>query len=284
MNREEFVDIFSQNVRVSGGERRFYAELTYTGNEASSLVHSAFGSRILAIPVGEGFRVLMSRNSSLNSSKAKQGLPKPVRATRRAFRNIRDVAGKSGFRLYDITLTRAGENVVSVSADSNIASEVYERYSGDSTSTPEFLGFRKEGCSVSFSVDMRVTCQGYIRDAGGFIFDSIQGILSESSIYVELYQSFSPKYDDQWTARINPVNIKGKTGGKETILDKLGTSLPAGFGIRLSKGSSIYFSHDKGLWGEIACLEDSMKVYFMAEADFDLGIELIDALKELVQN
>ena len=284
MNREEFVDIFSQNVRVSGGDRRFFAELTYAGNEGSSLLHSAYGTRILAIPVGDGFRVLMSRNSALASGKRKQGGPKSVRATRRAFRNIREAAGKNGFRLYDITLSRAGENIVSVSADSNIASEVYERYSGDSSSPPVFLGFRKEGSSVSFSMEMGITCQGYTRDVGAFIYDSIQGVLSESSIYVELYQSFSPKYDDQWTARINPVNIKGKTGGRDAILKGLETSLPAGFDIKPSRANAIYFSHNTGLWGEIACREDSMKVYFMAEADFDLGIELIDALKELVHN
>lgn len=284
MNREEFVDIFSQNVRVSGGDRKFFAELTYAGIEGTSLVPSSYGSRILTIPVGDGFRMLMSRNSSLISKKARSGDPKSVRATRKAFRNIKEVAAKNGFRLSDITLSRAGENIVSVSGESNIASEIYGKYSGDSTSLPVYLGFRKDGCAVSFSMDMKITCQGYMEEAGSLIFESVQGILSESSIYGELYQSFNPKRDDQWTARINPVNIRGNFGHRDDILKELENSMPTGLDIRPSGNNGIYFSHSSGLWGEIACHTERLMVYFMAEADFNLGIELIDALKELVQN
>lgn len=282
MNREEFVDIFSQNVHVSGGTRKFFGFLTYTGNDASSLVPSNFGSRILTIPVGEGFRVLMSRNSALLSKKAKPRGPMSVRATRKAFRNIRDVAGRNGFRLYDITLSRAGENIVSVAGNAPIATEIYEKYAEDATSIPVYMGFRKEGCSISFSVDMRMICQGYIRDAGGLIFDSIHGILSEAPLYGELYQSFHAKHDDQWTARVNPVSIGGNFEGRDKVMQDLETRLPIGLDIRPSRNKGIYFSHISGLWGEIACLGDRLVVYFMTEPDFNLGIELMDALKEMV--
>lgn len=284
MNREEFVDIFSQNVHVSGGDRKFFAEVTYTGSEVSTLVPANISTRTLAVPLGEGFRILMSRNSNLISKKKGQTLPMSIRATRKAFKDISQVASKNGFKLYDIVLSRAGENIVSVSGDSNISREMYEKYSGDPASIPVFLGFRSEGCTVTFSMDMKITCQGYIREAGALIFDSIQGILSDSSIYQEVYQSFNPKRDEMWTARVNPVNIKGSFGGRDQTISKLERRLPEGLDIRASGKSGIYFSHSSGLWGEISCHSDTLKVYFMAEADFNLGIELIDALRELVQN
>ncbi len=284
MNREEFVDIFSQNVHVSGGNRRFFAELTYTGKESSSLVPDSFGSRILTIPAGEGFRILMSRNTNLISGKQKAGKPMPVRATRKAFRNIRDMAVKNGFRLFDIILSRAGKNIVNVSGEPDLASEIYEKYSAEQLSFPDYMGFRREGCEISFSMDMKVVCQNYIREAGGLIFDSIQGILSESSIYGELYHSFSPKYDDFLSAKINPVTINGNFGERDEVLNRLEKSLPLGLDIKPAGNSGIYFSHSSGLWGEISCLKDSIMVYFMTVADFNLGIELIDTLKELVHN
>ncbi len=284
MNREEFVDIFSQNVHVSGGGRRFFAEVTYIGNELSTLVPANLNARTLAVPLGEGFRILISRNSSLISKKKGQNVPMSVRATRKAFKNISEVASRNGFRLYDIVLSRAGENIVSVSGDANISKELYEKYSGDPASIPVFLGFRSEGCTVTFSTDMKVTCQGYIREAGALIFDSIQGILSDSSIYQEVYQSFNPKRDEMWTAHINPVNIKGSFGDRDQIISKLERRLPEGLDIKAEGKSGIYFSHSSGLWGVISCTSDTLRVYFMAEADFNLGIELMDALRELVQD
>ncbi len=267
---------------MSGGNRKFFAELKYTGKENSSLVPASYGSRILAIPVGDGFRILMSRNGSLISGRQKTSSSMSVRATRKAFRNIRDMAVKNGFRLSDIILSRAGENIVAVTGDAAIASEIYDKYSQEKSSLPKFMGFQREGCELSFSMDMKIVCQGYIREAGTMIYDSIQGILSESSIYGELYQSFNSKYDDSSCAKINPVTIKGNFGDRDQVIEKLEKSLPMGLDIKPSGKSSIYFSHNTGLWGEIACLKDSIMVYFMTEADFNLGIELIDTLKELV--
>lgn len=283
MNREEFIDIFSQNVRVSGGSRKFFSVLTYTGNDAASLVPASYGPRVLAMPVGEGFRLLMSRNNTIIPKKPKTPGPMSVRATRKAFRNIREVATKNGFRLSDINLSRAGESLVSVTGDSSISSEVYEKYSGDCNALPVYLGFRREECSIGFTMDMKITCQGYIREAGILIFDALQGILSEASIYGELFQSFYSKHDDNWTAGVNPVTIRGSAGGRDKALEDLKNRLPNGLDIRPVHNNGIYFNHNSGLWGEIACLSDSFRVYFMAEADFNLGVELIDALKEVAQ-
>lgn len=267
---------------MSGG-KGFFGTLVYTGKEGTSLVPSNYGPKVLTIPVGNGFRFLMSRNSPLRSKRTRTSDPSSVRATRKAFRHIKDVATEDGFRLYDLVLSRGGQDIISVRNDAAISSEVYEKYSSDSTALPVHMSFRKEECTLSFSLDMTVTCSNYFRDAGSVIYDSFNGILSESSIYDELFQSFLTKHNDDWTAKISPVSIPGNFGERDEALANLESRLPIGLYVKPVRRSGIYFSHNSGLWGEMVCLKDAIKVYFMSVPDFNMGIEIIDALKEMVQ-
>ena len=99
MNREEFTDVFSQNISITGGRYRVYSMLVYSGSDSESLVPSPLNRNLLTVPVGNGFRISLSRNEKRLSEFSSSVESKNVRATRRAFSGILKSAGSLGFKL-----------------------------------------------------------------------------------------------------------------------------------------------------------------------------------------
>ena len=277
LNREDFTEVFAQNIQISGGGSRIFAALVYSGSDKGSLVPAATNSQLLTVPFGQGFRIALSRNEKQLSTYIKRMGARNVRATRAAFSKIIEVGRSYGFKLSDITLSRGLTDIVTVRDDAAISEEMHSKYFSDQGIVPTYLGFSNGESSIVFDIGMKINFTNYQREVGILVYDAVSGVLEDEAVYRNLDNAFVPKKSDDWTATTNPVAVQCEFKNREQLVAYLETMFSSDMDLKPT-GGSIYFSSQGGLWGNLVLKDGSVDIYFMSEVDFDLGIRLLDAL------
>ncbi len=284
MNREEFTDVFSQNISITGGKSRVYSMLVYSGSDSESLVPSPVNRNLLTVPVGNGFRISLSRNEKRLSDFSSSIESKNVRATRRAFSGILKSARNLGFKLCDLTLNKGENEIVTVRNDPVIAEETYEKYSEDANIWPTYLGFTNGSSAVTFDVGMKISCADYVRESGYLIFDAISLILEDLKIYQNLQNAFQPKKSDDELPIMDPVRIAAHFDDAAQLVNYLDVFFSGELDISVTENGSADFSSPDGTWGEIVLVDSGIEIYFKSSVDFGLGVRILDILEPEVKN
>lgn len=278
LNREDFVEIFAQNTRVIGGNTRFFSTLVYSRTANTSLLPVTANSRLLTIPVGQGFRIALSRYEKQLASYAGKSDSRNVRATRRAFIRIIEAGKNRGFRLSDITLSRGNSEIVSVRNDSTISEEMYGKYSEDPLIVPTYLGFSNGESTVAFDIELKISCFNYQTECGDLIFDAVMGVLEEEPLYRSLESAFVSKKDDTWVSAMNPVHVPCAFGDSDELLGYLESSFSGLVDFSIFGRNGISFSSGSGIWGNLLISDGGVDIFFKSTVDFVLGIWLVDIL------
>lgn len=278
MNREDFIEVFAQNAHIIGGNARIFAALVYSGAVNSSLVPATGNSKLLTVPVGQGFRIALSRYDKLLTRYTGRLDARNVRATRKSFIRLIEVGRSLGFKLSDITLSRGSSELVAVRSDSTISEETYKKYSEDPLIVPTYLGFSNGESVVTFDIDMKITCINYQPECSYLIFDAVSGILEEEQVYRSLEAAFIPKKDETWVSSVTPVHVSCAFKDRESLISYLESSFSGAIYPAVSGKNSISFSSDNGVWGELLLSTEGVDIYFKSGVDFALGIRLMDTL------
>lgn len=282
LNRDDFIEVFAQNTHIIGGNARIFAALVYSGSVNTSLVPLTGNSRLLTVPVGQGFRIALSRYEKQLDAYTGKHDARNVRATKKAFISIIEAGKRLGFRLSDITLSRGSSELVSVRNDSRISEETYHKYSEDPLIVPTYLGFSNGESSVTFDIEMKISCVNYQPECSYLIFDAVSGVLGEGQVYRGLEEAFLPKKDESWVSTINPVHVPGAFGNREELVAYLENSFGESINLETSGNNGIHFSSGNGLWGELILTAEGVDVYFKSLVDFALGIMLLDTLETVM--
>lgn len=278
MNREEFTDVLSQNIQVTGGMNRVYLLLGYTGPDSESLLPPPTNRELLTVPVGSGFRISLSKNEKKLLDYSPGLNQKTIRATKKTFSSILRSSNDLGFRLSDITLNKGINEIVTVKNDPVIAADTYEKYSKDPHITPTFLGFTNDSGSVYFDIGMKITCTEYSRESGLLIYDAVKGIMGDLNIYRTLQNAFQSKKSDFDLPVSNPVVLETTFAESNQLAVHLGAFFSNELDISNIQNKSLEFSSSEGTWGEIVLAENHMIIYFKSSVDFSFGVRLLDVL------
>lgn len=257
--------------------------LVYSGSDSESLVPSPANRNLLTVPIGNGFRISLSRNEKRLSDFSSSIESKNVRATRRAFSGILKSAKVLGFKLCDLTLNKGVNEIVTVSNDPAIAEETYEKYSGDQNIWPTYLGFTNGTSAVTFDVGMKISCAEYVRESGYLIFDAVSLILEDLHIYQSLQNAFQPKKSDDELPIIDPVAIKAHFDDAAQLVNYLDVIFSGELDISVTENGSADFSSPDGTWGEIILNDAGLEIYFKSSVDFGLGVRILDILEPEVE-
>lgn len=284
MNREEFADVFSQNIRITGEKSHVYSMLIYSASDVESFVPVPSRQSILTVPVGNGFRISISKNEKRLSEHSSAIGARNVRATRKAFSRILKSGNELGFQLSDLTLNKGEKEIVTVRNDPVISQDTYSKYSADPLICPTYLGFSNGVSTAAFDIDMKIDCTEYTSDVGYLIFDVISLVMEDLAIYTGLQNAFLGKRSDDESPTMNPVELHCHFESLNHLMNYLTSIFSDDVDIRISEGRSVEFLSRGGTWGEIVLMESGVKIYFRSVVDFDLGIRLIDALELEVKN
>ena len=279
LNREDFSEIFGQNIRIIGGKDRVFSSLVYSGVNKSSLISSAPNPKLLLVPIGYGFKIAITRNEKLLTETDGDISLRGVRATKKAFSIIPQKAKELGFKLTDIVLSKGSKDIVSVKDDSVIAEEMHQKASGDPTVDLTYLGFSLGECHLWIDLNMKIIFSSFEKEAGNLIYDAVSGVLEDEAMYRDLDNAFIPKKEDDWTATMNPVTVAGSFGTAGKLSRILSENFSADTDFRPIGSRTVYFSSPGGVWGEISVMESVAVIYFKSTADFDFGIQLLDTLR-----
>ncbi len=280
MNREEFTDVFSQNIQITGGKARIYSMLVYSGSDGESLIPAPANQSLLTVPVGNGFRISISRSEKkLLEYSTGKGF-RSVRATRKAFSGIMKSGRDLGFKLCDLTLNRGETEIITVKNDPVIAGEMYSRYSGDPYISPTFLGFSNGLSTVSFEIGMKIGFTDYSRETGYLIYDAVSGVLADISVYHNIQNAFQPKRSDDEVSAINPIKLEKHFEDAGGLINYLESFFSGELEMKASSAKNVNFASPDGTWGEFILNEGGILIYYRSRADFSLGIRLMDALNQ----
>lgn len=284
MNREEFTDVFYQNIQITGGKARAYSMLVYSGTDGESLIPALSNQNLLTVPVGNGFRISISRSEKklLEYSTGKGS--KSVRATRKAFSGIMKSGRNLGFKLCDLTLKRGEKEIITVKNDPVIAEDMYSRYSGDPYISPTYLGFTNGLSTVTFEIGMKIGFTEYSRETGYLIYDAVSGVLGDINIYHDIQNAFQPKRSDDEVSVINPVKLECQFEDATKLINYLEAFFSEELEMKASSGKNVNFASPDGTWGEFVIKEDRILIYYRSRVDFNLGIRLLDALNLELMN
>ncbi len=278
MNREEFADVFSQNIQITGGMSRVYSMLLYSSTDSESLVPPPISRSVLTVPVGNGFRISISKNEKKLADNSLINSSRTVRATRNAFSAIIRSAKNLGYKLCDLTLSRGQTEIVTVRNDPGIAEDAFEKYSGDPRISPVYLGFTNGLSNVAFEISMKISCTDYTREAGYLIYDAVTGISGDLNTYQSLQNAFQPKRSDDEISSLNPVRVQCKFEDSAKLMEHLDSYFSDELEMRSNGNKNVVFSSADGTWGEIVLTPHALDIYFRSKVDFNLGIRLLDAL------
>ncbi len=253
--------------------------LVYSGTESESLLPSHSNKYLLTVPVGNGFRISLSRNEKRLSDFSSSPESKNVRATRRAFSGILKSARELGFKLCDLTLNKGENEIVTVRNDPVIAEETYENYSENPNIWPTYLGFINGTSTVAFDVGMKISCTEYVRESGYLIFDAVSLILDDMGIYQSLQNAFQPKKADDELPVVEPVRIKAHFDDPAQLVNYLDVFFSGELDISVTESGSVDFSSQDGTWGEIALMGEGLEINFKSSVDFGLGVRILDILE-----
>lgn len=270
-------------MQIIGGKSRVYSMLFYTGTGGESLVPAPVNRHLLTVPIGNGFKITLSRNEKRLAELSYGSDSKNVRATRRAFSGILESAKELGFKLEDLTLNKGENEIVTVRNDPTIAEETYEKYSEDPNIWPTFLGFTNGTSSVNFDVGMRISCADYERESGYLIFDAVSLILADLKIYQNLLNAFQPKKSDEDLPVVVPVRVKAHFDDTGQLVNYLDVFFTGELDIGVTESGSVEFSSQTGAWGEAIITESGLDIYFKSSVDFELGVRIIDILDQGVE-
>lgn len=272
------MEVFAQNINITRGNARIFAALAYSGSPNSSLVPVTGISKLLAVPIGQGFRIVLSRYEKQLQALSGNRETRNIRATRSAFLKIIETGIQSGFKLVDITLSRGNSEVVSVRNDSLIADEMYRKFSNDVQIIPNYVGFTSGTSSVTFDIDMHISCSDYNQECGLLIFDAVSRIVEEENLYRSLDEAFIPKRDESWAAAVNPVHVDCSFGSLDGLAYYISSFFPGTLDLIPTGKDRLYFSSENGVWGEMILRQGGVDVYFKSSADLSTGVRLIDTL------
>lgn len=282
MNREDFIEIFSQNIQVLGSKGRVFASLVYSSADTSSLLPGVSAPRVMLIPIGKGFRVAISKNEkSLDSSIAGSRL-KSLRVTGRIFKSMADLGLRHGYSITDLTLSRGTTETVNVRNDPDISREFYGKLAEDGSTILTHVGLTNGQWKLFTDISMKLVLYNFERDAGSLVFEILSSVLDEEPLYRGLENAFIPKRDETWASSVNPITMPDVKLPFSQLLGKLSSAFPKEADFGMSGDKSMYFSSGTGVWGEIIAIESGIRVHFMSEADFDFGVQLIDVLGSVV--
>lgn len=283
MNREEFTDVLSQNIQIVGGMTRVYSMLVYSGIIGESLVPQQLNKNLLTVPVGNGFRITLSKNEKRLADNASSNIFNKVRATRKTFSTILDSGKKLGFKLSDITLNKGVNEIVTVKNDPAIAADTYDKYSKDPQITPTFLGFTSGPSNVTFDIDMRIGCTEYVRESGYLIYEAVSAVLGDLKVYKDLQDAFQPKRSDEEIPTINAIDLECKFKDAGHIEAHLDTFFSGELQLYRTDSKTVEFSSSDGNWGEIVLTESGSRIFFKSKVDYSFGVRLMDTLNAEVR-
>lgn len=284
MNKEEFIELFSQNINIIGRKGRVYVRLLFFASDTSPLTMGNQSLRVFMIPVQEHFKVAMAQNERYLSTSAAPSQVHRIRVFSRTFSMFPGLAAEHGYAMTDLTLSRGDATVSNVMDDPSLAEKMWLEASGDLSRWPVRFGFANSDCRIHVDSEMAFTLHNPDAGSAGLIFEMSAGVMGQSRVYEDVFRAFTPKRNDDDVAIVRPMKIGGRVKNITSLSSALSSHFARECSFRPYPPYGIAFTGRSGERGSIMVDEGHVLLNFQSETRLDFGIKLMDVTERLIRN
>lgn len=284
LNKEEFIELFSQNINMIGRKGRVYVRLLFSAADTSLLTMQNQSLKVFMIPVQERFKVAMTQNERYLSAYVASGQVHMVRAFSGTFSKFPDLAAGRGYVMTELTLSRGNATVSNVMDDASLAEKMWLEASGDLARWPVKFGFTNTDCRIYVDNEMTFTLSNPDAGAAGLIFEMSAGVMGQSRVYEDAFRAFTPKRNDDEVAIVRPMKIAGRVKNVKSLSSALSSNFARECSFRPYPPYGIAFAGKSGERGSIIVEEGRVILNFQSETQLGFRIKLMDATERLIRN